>query len=567
MKQPLGNGVRVGAFYIVSMLSDHGGFSFTYLAEGPGGRRVVLKELFLSDLCERDGEGNVVVGEDKREEFEEVLRAFRGEGRRLKELGVKHRHIVNVYDLFDAKGTAYLVMEYISGKQLHEWTDGPGAPDLRRLRVAMTALCDALQYLHEKHSLFHFDLKSTNVMIEEGSERPVLIDFGTSRHYDSDSRQTIRKCMEGFSPGYMAPEFVNRHVDGSVLEDAVRIDVFGLGATLFRVLTRKNPPVATSDALVERMLGEAGLSSEYAPYIEAVKAAMRYEQGARLQSVAEFGRMLGFELEHSVEDDVVKTVRRAYEAEPKTEKAPRRDAGEDPERTDPEGTVRRPTGAGGGGLRKMSEALRVVVAKPVVNPAERPAVNPAGPRRPVARPDGGASSVRREHGGSKKWIVAVLLAAVVVLTGIALWLGFSSRPRAEQSSSSSINDLIHENYEAAGALQAKMDSLTADSLVHDMPIDAGEEPVDTQAPAEEPADDGESRSIYKFPNGGNYWYGPLYKGLPDGVGELCIFSQTTIGDSVLYEGWTVRNAVFEDGLFISGDVFDAEDQYRYTYIP
>jgi len=128
--------------------------------------------------------------------------------------------------------TPYLVMEYIDGRMLNEWT--------RRAPVAAEetaqlghALAMALHDIH-RQDVVHLDLKSTNVMYRPSGEA-VIIDFGLSshRHYPDLLAEEFRIPIGNWS--YMSPEQVL-----GVRCDP-RSDLFALGALLYELTTGKSP--------------------------------------------------------------------------------------------------------------------------------------------------------------------------------------------------------------------------------------------------------------------------------------------------------------------------------------
>jgi serine/threonine-protein kinase len=121
-----------------------------------------------------------------------------------------------------------LLMEYIDGKGLKDHREYPIGQLVDFFRQSAHALVELHQY-----GYVHADLKPAHVMVTpEGQVK--LIDFGQCTHINSDHRR-----LQG-TPEYMAPEQIKAgQVD-------FRTDVYGLGATMYWVLTgRLNRPAMT----------------------------------------------------------------------------------------------------------------------------------------------------------------------------------------------------------------------------------------------------------------------------------------------------------------------------------
>jgi hypothetical protein len=123
-------------------------------------------------------------------------------------------------------------MEYIEGPSLSQrLADGPLADKAAARYVA--TLARAIQHAHE-HSILHRDLKPSNILLD-GEDRPHITDFGLAKRLNLDSGQTRTGAVLG-TPSYMAPEQAAGH---KRLTGAV--DVYGLGAILYELLTGRPP--------------------------------------------------------------------------------------------------------------------------------------------------------------------------------------------------------------------------------------------------------------------------------------------------------------------------------------
>ena len=91
-----------------------------------------------------------------------------------------HARIVRVHRVIEARGTAYMVMEYVEGRNLEETLQAEGPWSEARVRALLEALLPGLATVHEA-GLAAPDIKPANVMLRADGT-PVLIDFGAARY-------------------------------------------------------------------------------------------------------------------------------------------------------------------------------------------------------------------------------------------------------------------------------------------------------------------------------------------------------------------------------------------------
>ena len=125
----------------------------------------------------------------------------------------------------------YIIMDFVQGENLKTVVTSSG-PQAQDTVVSWgVKLCDVLTYLHGKGIVYR-DMKPANIMLSpDGNIK--LIDFGIAREYkENASEDTTALGTEG----YAAPE----QYEGKGQTDA-RTDVYGMGITLFQLLTGVNP--------------------------------------------------------------------------------------------------------------------------------------------------------------------------------------------------------------------------------------------------------------------------------------------------------------------------------------
>ena len=143
---------------------------------------------------------------------------------------LNHPNIVQVHDFGEQDEIAYLVMEFIEGRELRGFFGAKEAfapPETVRI---MSELLDALEFAHER-GVIHRDIKPANVMLD-AQRRVKLTDFGVARVQDSD--RSAAGTMVG-TPAFMSPE----QISGGRIDR--RTDIFSAGVVLYQLLTGEQP--------------------------------------------------------------------------------------------------------------------------------------------------------------------------------------------------------------------------------------------------------------------------------------------------------------------------------------
>ncbi|MFD9127231.1 serine/threonine-protein kinase [Kitasatospora sp. NPDC059571] len=231
-------------------------------------REVAVKELTVSHLDE--------------EELEILQSRMKREARAAAR--IKHPGVITIHDVLEDDGRPWIVMELVDGRSLADVIsqDGTLLP-----REAAEVGLQVLAALHRGHQLgvLHRDVKPANVLLEKGTGRVVLLDFGIAT-FEGSTELTRPGDLVG-SPDYLAPERAQGERPGPAS------DLWGLGATLYAAVEGESPfrrtsPLTTLAAVVGDPLPEPRRAGALGP----VLAALMAKDPAERPNADEAARML-----------------------------------------------------------------------------------------------------------------------------------------------------------------------------------------------------------------------------------------------------------------------------------
>ncbi|NTX07712.1 serine/threonine-protein kinase [Myxococcus sp. CA040A] len=210
-----------------------------------GVAEVAMGERFDSlELLGRGGMGEVYKARDRRlgrfvalkfvrEADPDRVMRFLQEARA--QARIVHPHVCRVYEVGRVGARDFIAMQLVDGTRLDRV-----APDMS-LGEKVQVMREVASAMHEAHRLgvIHRDLKPSNILVERQEERrwyPVVTDFGLAHDADLEQGLTKTGAVLG-TPSYMAPE----QARGDRASVDRRTDVYGLGATLYELLTGVPP--------------------------------------------------------------------------------------------------------------------------------------------------------------------------------------------------------------------------------------------------------------------------------------------------------------------------------------
>jgi len=228
------SGHRLGAYQIVSLLGA-GGMGEVYRARDTRLERTIALKVMPADIA-----------------ADPQFRArFDREAKSISQLS--HPHVCALYDIGEAEGTAFLVMELLQGETLADRLKRGALPLDETLKIAID-IADALAAAH-RQGIVHRDLKPANIMLTKSGAK--LLDFGLAKPCrpvvslagtsSQDTAATTHVTGVGAivgTPHYMSPE----QIEGA--EADARSDIWALGVITYEAVTGRRPFEGTSAASI-----------------------------------------------------------------------------------------------------------------------------------------------------------------------------------------------------------------------------------------------------------------------------------------------------------------------------
>lgn len=158
---------------------------------------------------------------------------------------IVHPNVVPIHSVNADFDPPYLVMPLIAGESLQSRIDRTGPLEMDAVLRIASQVADGLAAAHEQ-GLVHRDVKPANILVEHGTERALITDFGVVRALD-DATMTTSGAIAG-TPEYMSPE----QARGDSLDH--RSDLFSLGSVMYAMLVGRSPFRAESTLGVLRRI-------------------------------------------------------------------------------------------------------------------------------------------------------------------------------------------------------------------------------------------------------------------------------------------------------------------------
>jgi serine/threonine-protein kinase len=209
-------GRSLGEFLILRRLGK-GGMGQVFLAEQRSLKRKVAIKVLRPELAAN----------------KTALERFHVEAHNIAKL--THANIVQIYALDEQDGIHYMVLEYVEGRNLRDYIQRKGPPELPICLSIMRQVTAALVRASES-GLVHRDIKPENILLTKKGEVKVA-DFGLSRCF-AENNQPLNLTQSGVAMGtplYMSPE----QVQGKPVDP--RCDIYSFGVTCYHMLAGQPP--------------------------------------------------------------------------------------------------------------------------------------------------------------------------------------------------------------------------------------------------------------------------------------------------------------------------------------
>lgn len=267
---------RVGGFRILQVIG-RGGMGIVFRAEDVQLGRQVAMKIMLPSVAAQPGS------------VERFLRESRAAA------GIRHEHVVTIYQVGEEAGMHYLTQELLVGETLKDRLTREGKlPLYASLRIGRE-IALGLAAAHAQ-GLLHRDIKPSNIWLDERNSRVKILDFGLARFQMGDVELTGSGVILG-TPVYMAPEqAAGKQLDG-------RSDLFSLGCILYQMTTGRLPfPGSDVYAVMHSMVLETppsptDVNSDVPPFVsDLIDQLLSKDRENRPANAAEVALTLEFAL-------------------------------------------------------------------------------------------------------------------------------------------------------------------------------------------------------------------------------------------------------------------------------
>lgn len=258
---------KIGKYEIQGVLGK-GGMGVVYMAfDAAIARKVAIKAITKASL--------------DADELKHVMERFRHEAQAVGRL--VHPRIVQIYDYGEDDEVAFIVMELVNGKTLHEHLTQEVKYEIREVGAIVRHLLDGIGHAHSE-GVVHRDIKPSNIMINADG-RIKISDFGIAR-IDSSNLTQVGDVLG--TPHYMAPEqFLGTEIDALA-------DLFSIGVIAYELLTGRKPFTGNTATVMQQVLNErppdpSQLNAKLSPLMDRVlHKALAKKREDRFQNAREF---------------------------------------------------------------------------------------------------------------------------------------------------------------------------------------------------------------------------------------------------------------------------------------
>jgi serine/threonine protein kinase len=272
--------------YTIESFLNAGGFGITYLAKDSLDRKVVIKECFPGAFCRRSRYVVQARSRAHQNELKSIVRLFVQEARSLAKLN--HPNIVGVHQVFEDNETAYMALDFVTGRDLLDTIEDPNhGLSATQIKSILKEVLGAVGFIHDQ-GILHRDISPDNILINK-EFHPVLIDFGAARE-EATKQSRVLSALRVVKDGYSPQEF---YIAGS--DQSPSSDLYALGASFYHLINGDVPPnsqarlAAIASGETDPYAPLAGRFDEYEPsFLAAIDKALAVLPKDRVQSASDW---------------------------------------------------------------------------------------------------------------------------------------------------------------------------------------------------------------------------------------------------------------------------------------
>ncbi len=252
----LPGGTQLHGRYVIGRALGEGGFGITYIGmDTTLSKRVAVKEFYPSGIAVRDStvSAEVQVSDDKQASFDRGVERFLFEAKSVAAF-TDEDGIVDVQDYFQENRTAYIVMNFLDGKNLYQYVADHGRFSFDKLIALLTPVMRALRNMHSK-GIIHRDISPDNIMFTTKGVLK-LTDFGSAKYFSGEDSPKTVILKQGYAP---EEQYLR---DG---EQGPFTDVYALCATIYYCITGKVPVPALKRNVDDTLAFPSQLGADIRP--------------------------------------------------------------------------------------------------------------------------------------------------------------------------------------------------------------------------------------------------------------------------------------------------------------
>ena len=268
--------------YLVGKVLGQGGFGITYIGRDLQlQRKVAIKEYFPAGFVGRKTGASQVLwysNEPAKEAMLSGQEVFLKEARKMSKVG-NIEPIVQVFDVFQENGTAYICMDFIEGETLQKRLKKTGPLSWEAAKDIFLPLIQCMDQVH-RQGLIHRDISPDNLMLQPDGKVKIL-DLGAAKDLNLNTgKSSMQVAKNGFSP---LEQYVQTGSSGSWT------DVYAMAATMYYTLTGVVPPSAVDRFNQDLLNWDLPQLLALPPAVcEALKNALAVRFSERTQTMADF---------------------------------------------------------------------------------------------------------------------------------------------------------------------------------------------------------------------------------------------------------------------------------------